>query len=198
MSAKPDSLPQDPRDGSVAYLDPIIESPSTPGSHATASKLHTGIRNSKRPQTSMIWMHHRQSSGDSPLIDKDGDIIWSCLYCQKTYKYKSGTRKAIEHLQRSHSINGSNTGQTQEQDKIQSPSREANCSSNISTLKELYLKWITSHSAALKQAQSPEFRAFLEYISPYANTLLSLDILEMTTSTLGGEEQGGEVTQTGG
>jgi hypothetical protein len=145
----------------------------------------------------MIWMHHKQSSGDSPLIDKDGDKLWSCLYCQKTYKYKSGTRKAIEHLQRSHNIDGS-TSQTQEQDEIQSPSGEANYSVNISTLKELYLKWITSHSAALKQAQGPEFRAFLEYISPYANTLLSLDLSEMTISTLRGKEQEGEVTQTGG
>jgi hypothetical protein len=180
-AAQLDSLPHDSRNGIVVM--PTIESPGTPQSQASASKFHTGTRNSRRPQTSMIWMHHKQSSGDLLLIDKDGDIIWSCLYCQKTYKYKSGTRKAIEHLQRSHNINVSKTRQTQEQDKTQSPSREANFSVDTPTLKKLYLKWITSHSAALIQAQSPEFRAFLEYISPHASILLSLDLSEMTEST---------------
>lgn len=183
MSAQPDSLPQDSHDGTAINPTPIMESPRTLQVRASTSKLHTAIRSSKRPQTSMIWMHHKPSPDGLPLIDKDGDICWSCLYCTKTYKYKSGTRKAIEHIQRSHGIDGTNTNHMRKH-ATQTLSPETNSSVDINTLKELYLKWITSDLSALKQAQSPEFRAFLEYISPYASALEALDISQTTISTV--------------
>lgn len=78
-----------------------------------APKPHTIIRSPRRQQTSMIWLHHKPSTDGTVLIDKDGDKIWSCLYCPKTYKCKSGTGKAIMHLEKSHNIDGSRTDQTQ-------------------------------------------------------------------------------------
>ena len=149
-----------------------IPTSNIPIDYTPARKTQTTTRKSKRPQTSMIWTHHKPSTNGVLVVDKDGDIVWRCLYCLKQYKNKSGTRKAILHLQISHNITNDRVNQSEDR----SPPLEARNPIDTNTLKDLYLEWTASHPDARRQAQTPAFRLFLEYATPFADTLLSLDV----------------------
>jgi hypothetical protein len=143
----------------------------------------------KRQRTSKIWQYSRTSQNGDLLFDKDGDTVWICKNCSKTYKEKSGTTKPAKHLvkclQTQAEIIEQNDDEHQDQQALQSYSLGKLDSDR---LEELYLSWVTSHSVPEEQVCWPEFRDFLDYVSPTANALLPVDHRKFRVSLISNRE----------
>jgi hypothetical protein len=160
-------------------VDAILDQ-SIPSYNSTAPQnpRKTPSQTPKRQRTSMIWFYCKNLSDGSPVIDQDGDKAWRCVYCDKTYKHKSGTTKAADHLRKLHSIDTSKMNDSLQQREDKSSVLRKTNNLDAGVLEELYLRWTSKYSIPAEQVAWPEFRTFLEYVSPEANRLLPLVLEE--------------------
>lgn len=116
------------------------------------------------------------------MSDKDGDTIWLCKNCSKTYKEKSGTSKPAKHLAKCLQNKSTIVGQQEgHQCGVQLP---YNWELHSDKLEQLYLRWVTSHAVPQEQICWPEFREFLNYVNPTANALLPVEYQNLRVSLI--------------
>lgn len=56
----------------------------------------------KRPRTALIWAH--SIDGQTVYTNSAGKSLWRCKHCSQQYQESSGTKVAIDHLAKDHSI----------------------------------------------------------------------------------------------
>lgn len=180
----PTPTPQEPSNEEEEQEEEIPEDVSdllgldlqTPGPGSSISQSSESSKNTKiRPKTS--WIHEHARS-----IRLDGGY-WQCNYCEKRYKTSGGSHAFIRHLKQLHRIDPMATNIAKKRDengtnvhaavlrqadvkqelitKEDYQKRKQLLALNKTTLKYLYIRWITIHNHAFNQVTHKEFRDFL-------------------------------------
>ena len=136
----------------------------------------------KRQRTSEIWQYSKTLIDGGLLSDKDGDTIWRCKNCSKTYKEKSGTSKPARHLAKC--LQNKSTTVGQPEDDKGGVQLSYNWALDSEKLEQLYLRWVTSHAVPEEQICWPEFREFLNYVNPMANSVLPIEYRKLRLSLI--------------
>lgn len=177
LSSALSSIPGDVDGSSITNASVEIQSES----NVELLALVPQRKRAKRQRSSLIWDHAIQQ-GSKLDVDQDGDPIWRCCYCKQTYKIKSGTKKATEHLRKAHLVT-TESPYEKRQRSIQRDIRISMLKASEQSspmlnhldpvvLQDLYLRLIVIHGIPFNAVVWPELRTFLEYINPMANSLL--------------------------
>jgi hypothetical protein len=146
----------------------------------------------KRAKTGFVWKYTvKPLPGDDGLYNEAGAAIWRCNQCTgppKELKVGGGTNRAAEHLESEHQLVQVDTRKVKRQRRQESDiaiamqrasqvnqdrlSRKHSTGLDTHTLEQLYLRWIVVNNISFAHVNAPEFRAFLQYVSPAANDLL--------------------------
>ncbi|KAL9068391.1 MAG: hypothetical protein Q9161_006228 [Pseudevernia consocians] len=159
-----------------------VSSLQTPGMGSSVTQASgTPLR---RPRAKTSHIHEYISTrGDS----------FVCNRCSRVYKSSGGTGAISRHLKKAHSIDSVASGiakkriregaavdaailrEAEINSKAEEKRREQLMGIGLdkTTLKYLYLQWVITQDVPSKQVRNKAFRAFLEYVNPVANRMIS-------------------------
>ena len=159
-----------------------VSSLQTPGMGSSVSQASgTPLR---RPRAKTSHIHEYISTrGDS----------FVCNRCSRVYKSSGGTGAISRHLKKAHFIDSVASGiakkriregaavdaailrEAEINSKAEEKRREQLMGIGLdkNTLKYLYLQWVITQDVPSKQVRNKAFRAFLEYVNPVANRMIS-------------------------